>query len=970
MTTYSPKVFISYSWDSDHHKNWVKVLADRLIANGVEVILDQYDCPPGSNFPYFMEQSVEQSAKTLLILTENYKQKADDRVRGVGYEISIISAEVYAQAITERKFIPIVRQGDNRSATPIFMRSIAPVDMRQDADFENSFTLLLKTIFEHSDKPPLGNPPAFEKITAPEAFSMPDRTDIYHLPDLQPHFTGREKELALLDEAWATPAANIFQLVAPGGTGKTQLITWWLHHRLPLSTAERPAAIYAWSFYSQGAAEGRQSSSDFFFDAAARFFHLSFSTTDPTSRGRELAHRLRAERCLLILDGVEPLQYPPGTPGGLGGKLKDPALTALLRELAFSQPGLCLLSSRVAIENLAGIEPPKHYRRRLENFDKTEGALFLKNLGVRGSQKELETASEEYKGHALALRLLGNYLTKVLEADVRRRDEIPHLTHDKKEGSHARRVMQAYVHWFEAENAKPLKLSFWEKLVGKKQQPTSPEVALLNLMVLFDRPAPVEALDVLVKTPAIAGLTEGLTVMPSERLREAMDNLKTLGLLEENRLKPPALPKNLAHLPALRELESIDAHPLVREHFGQQLETRQPAAWREANTRLYHFYKNLPDKELPDTLAEMEPLYTAMAFGARAGLQEEVRLEVYWERINRKNKFYSINQLGAFGTELAGLANLFEQPWSRPSQNMTEADQAWVLSVAGFGLQGLGRLQEAAEPMLSSLELAKGQNEWGAAAIRASNLSQLHVTLGALREAVDFGRQAVTFADQSGDSFQKEVNRSTLADALHQSGDTEEAGRLFAEAEAMQRESKPAYRFLYSLRGYQYCDLLLGLGKWEEVLERAEEGLKISTPNNWLLDIALDQLSIARAHAAAAQTKNDPTHHTNAEQYLDRAVEGLRKAGATEFIANGLLARANWRLQTKRLGGALEDLEEVREIAEDGGMGRYLTDWHIGMSRLRKLEGDAVGAARHKAEAQQMMEKTGYLRRKAEVEAL
>ncbi len=152
----TPRVFISYSWDSDDHKAWAKTLADRLIANGVDVILDQYDCPPGTNFPYFMERSVEKSDKVLLILTENYKQKADGRVRGVGYEISIVSAEVYEQDVNERKFIPILRQGDSRSAKPIFMRGIATVDMRQDADFENNFNILLKTIFDHSDKPALG----------------------------------------------------------------------------------------------------------------------------------------------------------------------------------------------------------------------------------------------------------------------------------------------------------------------------------------------------------------------------------------------------------------------------------------------------------------------------------------------------------------------------------------------------------------------------------------------------------------------------------------------------------------------------------------------------------------------------------------------------------------------------------------------------------------------------------------------
>lgn len=960
----TPRVFISYSWDSDDHKAWAKTLADRLIANGVDVILDQYDCPPGTNFPYFMEQSVEKSDKVLLILTENYKQKADDRVRGVGYEISIVSAEVYAQDVNERKFIPILRQGDSRSAKPIFMRGIATVDMKQDADFENNFNILLKTIFDHSDKPALGQRPDFTKsgtsIAASTSFTMPERTDISHLPDLQPHFTAREQELALLDEAWADPQTNLLQFVAPGGTGKTMLLTYWLHHHLPESKAERPAAIYAWSFYSQGSDEQRQSSSDYFFAAAARFFEIELPK-DPTERGRELARHLRRQRCLLLLDGMEPLQYPPGTPGGLGGKLKDPALAALLKELAYGQPGLCLLSTRVAIENLAGIQAPKHLCRRLENFEPRDGALLLKNLGVRGPQRELEAASKEYKGHALALRLLGNYLADLLDGDVRQRDRIPHLSDDEQQGRHARRVMQAYVHWFEQAHHE----------AGGNGAP--PELSLLRMMGLFDRPAPVEALEVLAAPPAVEGLTEGLADLKPERLRRALEHLKKLGLLETNRIKPPALPKTLAHLSALREQESIDAHPLVREHFGQELESELTAAWREANTRLYHFYKNLPEKPQPDTLEEMEPLFTAMAFGARAGWQQEVLDEVYWERIVRKDKFYSTKQLGAFGTDLAGLATLFAQPWSQPSSNMSEAGQAVVLSWAGFRLRGLGRLREAAEPMRAALQRRIDEKAWKNAAIEASNLSELHLSLGALREAVDFGRQAVEFADRSGEGEwqQTMINKTTLADALHQSGKVAEAERLLAEAEAMQRERQPEYHFLYSLLGYRYCDLLLGQGKWEEVLERAMEGLKNANSFYWLLDIALDHLSIARAHhAAAAQSEGSPIHSDSAEQHFNHAVEGLRKAGTTDMLPKGLLTRAHWRLQTRRPAAALEDLEEVYEIAESGSMGLYLVDWHIAMSRLRRMEGEDAAAAQHKAEALRRVQETGYLRRLEEAEGL
>lgn len=152
------------------------------------------------------------------------------------------------------------------------------------------------------------------------------------------------------------------------------------------------------------------------------------------------------------------------------------------------------------------------------------------------------------------------------------------------------------------------------------------------------------------------------------------------------------------------------------------------------------------------------------------------------------------------------------------------------------------------------------------------------------------------------------------------------------------------------------------------MLERAKEGLKISTEKNWVLDIALDQLSIARASTAASQNENSTVHHDAAEQFFNTAVEGLRHR--VDHLPKGLLARAKWRIATQRPAAALEDLEEVYEIADSGSMGLYLVDWHIAMAQLRRMEGDTAAAEQHKAEALRRIAETGYLRRLEEAEGL
>jgi len=153
------------------------------------------------------------------------------------------------------------------------------------------------------------------------------RLDLGRLPTSGPEFVGRETEMDRLAAAWDDPAIHVVTLVAFGGVGKSALVSRWLDRR---SVAGWPGVHRAldWSFYSQGTEE-RVTSADRFLDYALRFF----GDPDPTAgsardRGLRLAELVRREKTLLVLDGVEPLQHPPGP---LAGRLKDPGLAALLK---------------------------------------------------------------------------------------------------------------------------------------------------------------------------------------------------------------------------------------------------------------------------------------------------------------------------------------------------------------------------------------------------------------------------------------------------------------------------------------------------------------------------------------------------------------------------------------------------------------------------------------------------------------
>ena len=382
---------------------------------------------------------------------------------------------------------------------------------------------------------------------------------------------GREAELAWLDECWAE-GVRVASIVAWGGVGKSALVNAWLR-RMDEAGWRGAERVYGWSFYSQGT--DRLSSSDEFVDVALRWFGDADPTAgSPWDKGERLAALVRRERTILILDGVEPLQWGPGVEPG---KLKDPALQALVKELGAQNKGLCLITTRIAVADLEALGGDKVQHLGLDQLSEEAGAELLRARGANGSEEDLRAAAKEYDGHSLALTLLGTYLRKAHRGDIRKRDLIPPLA-----GKPAHRMMATYERWFE----------------GK------PELAILRLLGLFDRPAPEDEIAALRAPPPVAGLTDTLAGLTEGAWNEAVTALRDVGLL--------------ARGAETEEADGLDAHPLVREHYGEQLRREQPEAWREGHRRLYEHLKEKA-KPLPENVEEMAPLYAAVVHGCRAG---------------------------------------------------------------------------------------------------------------------------------------------------------------------------------------------------------------------------------------------------------------------------------------------------------------------------------------------------------------
>jgi hypothetical protein len=171
-STDHPVAFISYSWSSPQHKERVRQFADRLIANGVQVVIDTYDSQPGQDLNAFMEQSVTRKDIThvLVFADKIYAEKADQRSGGVGTETQLLSQEVY-ERVEQTKVVPLIFECDEEAQPylPTYMKSRFHINFTNPERFDESFDQLLRHFFKtpkHS-KPPLGQRPDFE--TAPAA---------------------------------------------------------------------------------------------------------------------------------------------------------------------------------------------------------------------------------------------------------------------------------------------------------------------------------------------------------------------------------------------------------------------------------------------------------------------------------------------------------------------------------------------------------------------------------------------------------------------------------------------------------------------------------------------------------------------------------------------------------------------------------------------------------------------------------
>jgi serine/threonine protein kinase len=561
------------------------------------------------------------------------------------------------------------------------------------------------------------------------------------LPRIERAFFGRDETMAWLDSCFDDRDVNGVALVASGGVGKSAVVRHWLLQRF----SERPDLRYLGvSFYSQGTREHAGTADQFIAQALEVLGEPGPPHPQASVRAQRLAARLRERPTLLILDGIEPLQFGPGQ--GERGALKDPGLRELLTQL-LDQPGRCfvVVTSRLHLSG-ATLTAARFRQRQLGPLGIHDACAVLRAGAVTGTDAEVLRAAEYLECHPLALNLAAEYVRTYEGGSVERITRIPLVNEDLRGGRHAKSMLAAH-----------------QAAIRRDGVPA--DLELLRLLGLFDRPAALEWIQALSASPGIPGVTAQLSQGGESALWESLGRLETWGLL--------VLTGSYAR-------PHVDAHPLIREYFGVILQRENPAGWRAAHDCLARHLAAAAPRH-PDSLAEMLPLLTAIMHACKAGHYRTAFSELYLDRVMRGPELYAAHKLGAPSAILSALVHFFaDSEWSglaeateRGEHALEARDRITLLSHAGMFLTfGRGYAAPEVERCYgAAAELCSETADDRALFEVLFGLWRYRVVSGQIRDSADLAARMQALAQRVDDAALLPASERVVASTCFYSGD-------------------------------------------------------------------------------------------------------------------------------------------------------------------------------------------------------
>jgi predicted phosphohydrolase len=138
-----PRVFITYSHDSEEHRARVLALADRLRSEGIDASIDRYVPAPPEGWSRWMIGELKRADFILCICTDTYRARfehgaapgdSDDDDHGAALE-GLLAAQVIHDARGHNaRFIPVLLDGATLAQVPAILRPFTRYHLPRDDD--------------------------------------------------------------------------------------------------------------------------------------------------------------------------------------------------------------------------------------------------------------------------------------------------------------------------------------------------------------------------------------------------------------------------------------------------------------------------------------------------------------------------------------------------------------------------------------------------------------------------------------------------------------------------------------------------------------------------------------------------------------------------------------------------------------------------------------------------------------------
>jgi tetratricopeptide (TPR) repeat protein len=748
-------------------------------------------------------------------------------------------------------------------------------------------------------------------------------------PSLLKEWVGREDLLELLNQDWIDPRTRIVGLIGFGGEGKSSIARHWIEQLLNTSSLPQPDGIFWWGFYEQR-------NVDAFLESALNYLSegkiSQASLPSSHAKANFLAAMLPKGRYLFVLDGIEVLQHQDGDEYGL--LVSNDLLEFLNYFAATKHESLCIVTSRAPLYDFISYISYTH--RDVNRLNEADGRALFYNLGVQEiDERDLTRLVNQWDGHALTLSLLATYLKQhqgnILQALI---DLTPPGV-DEEKYDRVRRLLRRY-----------------------DEHLTVEERNFLTVFSAFRLPIQEAALK------AIANLIEEYSNEFSNSSVSYTKDTSSLQTVIEHLLDYKIIRYNSRQ-------QTYSNHPLIRSHYQECLFENKSYA-QKVNKRISDFYlENIEEIPKRPTLTEILPLIEAVHHLCGAGEYDRAYY-IWWEYICQRTAWVLERQLGASETELEILSEFFpNSDFSQKPLLSKPRDRNIVIRDVGHQMKNLGHLCEATPFYLRAVEQCLKDRDWYNACEGYKELASLYLCLGELENAAKYASGGLSFIDfvrskNRASARLKLVLKARLGWIYYLLGKSSKAGRLFQEAEHIQRQitrsTRDKQKYLYGSSGMYHAIFLLRLNKIELAKDILQDNLEICERNSWKGEASW-------CHCVLGDLFARKGNHEIAQLHYDTALDIARNIYQKSALIGALLSRGLWEARYKRdAGAAFNDLQEALRHAERGGYRLYEVDTRIGLAWLHYITNNVNNAQTEAEQSQRMSEEMKYYLGKVDVD--